>query len=95
MAYYAWGPIRAGTAEKPVNVKYGDTVTADKLSIAKEEFAALVESRAVRDTKPPELPDEWQDSPINFLRKQAADAEASETAALLNEDQLEALGENG
>jgi len=47
MAYYAW-------SEFPGKAVPGDTVTADKLGVSKEEFDAFVESGAVREDKFPE-----------------------------------------
>ena len=74
---YAWTEIRYGADEngRPKSVAYGETVTKAKLNISDEEFRALMEAGSVRSTKPPELPETWGGSPIEYLREQAAQAE--------------------
>jgi hypothetical protein len=85
--YYAWSPIRSAkvtdaSATPPKvehsNAQPGDSVTAAKLGLSKEQFDELVASGAVRETKYPDLPEGYQDSPVNFLRQQALAASAED-----------------
>ena len=100
--YYAWSPIRGGkrTGEgddakvEAVNVAAGETVTASKLGVSKEEFQALVDSGAVRTQKYPDLPEGYQDSPVNFMRQQALEAAGDNDEALIALS-METLGEGG
>jgi hypothetical protein len=89
-ALYAWSPIQAGDK----SAKFGEEVSASGLGISKEDFASLVESGAVRSKKPPKLPDDWQGSVIDFIRKEAREAfEGTDDEAALEE--LNAIGELG
>lgn len=73
--WYAWSEIRTADADgKAVTLKFGQRVTAEKANVDEVGFAQLIESGAVRLTKPPEVPDTWQDSPINYLLDQAKKA---------------------
>jgi hypothetical protein len=71
---YAWSEIRVGEAKhdqtvpgKTTVIKFGDTVTADKVG-GEEALQQMVEAGSVRDTKPPDMPDSFQGSPIDFVR---------------------------
>lgn len=78
--YYAWSNIRYGGKSDP-NVqgvsmvtdvkmlKFGETVTADKVGLDKEGFQALIDSGAVREMKPPDM-EGFSGSPIDKLREQ-------------------------
>jgi len=57
MTYYAWSPIPTDHNEfgQPTKrIEVGDTVTADKVGVSKEEFEYLIEAGAVREEKYPE-----------------------------------------
>lgn len=90
MAHYAWSPIRAGKN----SAKFGDTVTADKLGVSKEDFEAMVEAKSIREKAPPKLPEGYQGSVVDFLREQIKEAELS-AGATLNDANLEALAAVG
>lgn len=81
---YAWTNVSAGDK----SAKYGEVVTASKLGISKEQFDAHVESGAFRTTKPPDLPETWQGSPVDYLRQQA-DQAGEDAAALAAYDVVE------
>lgn len=77
--YHAWSPIKSAvkTGEnaagnpvmKLINVQHGEEVSADKLGISEKDFQDLVNSGAVREFAPPELPENYQDSPINYMKE--------------------------
>lgn len=74
-SWYAWSEIRGGDADGNVAIlHFGEAVTADKAMVDEAGFAQLIESGAIRQVKPPEVPDTWQDSPINYLLDQAKKA---------------------
>ena len=82
---YAWSPIfHSVTSEKegakPTGAEIGDTVSASSLGISKEDFAALVEAKSVRPSKPPELPEGYGGSMVDWLREQAKAAEDADIA---------------
>lgn len=77
--YYAWSPIRGGTLEKPVTVARGDKVTKDALGLDDENWAALIESGAVRDKEFP-APGDYEGSVIDFLRDKLAEAQMASGA---------------
>jgi hypothetical protein len=84
MPYYAWAPIQYGVStDKDGNVlgdkvlAAGDSVDPKKLGIDQANFDALVESGAIRDYAYPDMPDEYQGSPVDFLREQAAHVAAA------------------
>lgn len=83
---YAWSPIQAGDK----SAKFGDQVTAEKLGISKEDFEALVDSKAVRPVKPPQLPEGYQGSVIDFYREKAKEA-ALEAGMDIDQASLEAF----
>lgn len=80
MAYYAWSPIRHGGEVKDglvVNVQtvaYGDSVSQKDLGVSDEDWQAMVEGGSVREVKPPELPEGYTGSPIQFMMEQARQA---------------------
>lgn len=77
--YYAWSPIRGGTLEKPVAIERGAKVSQSDLGVGDADWAALIESGAVRDKAFP-APDDYEGSVIDFLRDQLAEAQASSGA---------------
>lgn len=88
--FYAWSPILAGNK----SAKFGDEVSAEKLGVTKEDFAEMVDSRAIRTKRPPKLPEGWTGSVLDFIRKEAREAmEGTEDEANLAE--LNAVGELG
>jgi len=93
----AWSPIKVGTSgEKPGDtgttevIKPGETVTQDSLGLSDDQFKQLVESGAVRTLEYPDMPDTYQDSPVNYLREQAR--KASEGALMDAENSEENMG---
>lgn len=73
--YYAWSPIKGGTAEKPVAIGRGDKVTKDALGVGDDDWNALVESGAVRDKEFP-APADYEGSVIDWLREKLQEAQA-------------------
>jgi hypothetical protein len=76
--YYAWTPIRTATAGEVTGfgtqmkvglVKVGEEVSASSLGVSDEDFQEMVNSGAVRPQEFPELPPNYQDSPINHIRR--------------------------
>lgn len=93
MAFYAWSPILYGAeVEKGTGVKlsdkrveFGDSVTQKNLGVSDADWDALVESKAVRDYAPPELPKNFDGSVVDHLRNEIAKAsEASVEAAAMS-----------
>ncbi len=79
---YAWSNIRVGEqtlkADSPgkvTTIKFGDAVTADKLGADDAQMKAYIDSGAIRETKPPQLPETWQGSPLDFIRAEAEKAD--------------------
>jgi hypothetical protein len=72
---YAWTDIKHAEG----TLKAGDTATAKKLGIEDEEFDQLVEARAIRSRKYPDMPADFTGSPVDFViaehRKQLEDVE--------------------
>jgi hypothetical protein len=75
MAYYAWSPIRGGTADKPVNIARGAKVTKDGLGVDDANWNALVESGAVREKEFP-APADYDGSVIDYLRDRLQEAQS-------------------
>lgn len=79
---YAWSPISYGeptrNAENPGDttvIKPGTAVSrADLDSVTDEGWKQLIESGAIRAQEYPNIPETWQDSPVQFLRDQARKA---------------------
>lgn len=79
---YAWSPIRSAEqfdeetkkAGASVTKNVGDTVTQDEMYLSDEQWNQLVSSGAVRSYAPPEMPNTFQGSPIDFLKEQARKA---------------------
>lgn len=97
MAHYAWSEIKSGTAEKPIVVELGDTVTAKALGIPEKEFQALIDAGSVRDKKYPVPKDEeWEGSAVDYLRQQLSEAtggsSTEEASALAEINELENEG---
>lgn len=66
--FYAWSRIHH---DKGVT-KHGEEVDAGKLGLDTDQFNQLVEARAVRSDKFPDLPENYQRSPKEFYRAKAA-----------------------
>lgn len=91
--YYAWSPIHydsegkgeVGAPAKPKTLAIGEVATKAKLGIDDENFAALVEAGSVRERKPPDTPDGYSGSHVQFLLEQAREAElmAADTSVSL------------
>lgn len=73
MAFYAWSPIRGGTADKPVNIDRGDNVTQSGLGVSDADWNALIEAGAVREKEFP-APKDYDGSVIDWLREKLAEA---------------------
>lgn len=95
--FYAWGPIRYGVPGKPGQVKLikaGDTVTPKDFNGDEAEFAALVDSRAIRTMPFPEdIPEAWRQSPMEWIKykiRKAAQGEDPEmvTYAMITDPDL-------
>lgn len=72
--YYAWGPIRGGTAEKPVNIERGAKVSKSDLGVSDADWDALVASGAIREKQFP-APADYDGSAIDYLRDRLAEAQ--------------------
>lgn len=72
LTFYAWADIRYGIPGKPGQVKVykaGDTITPKDFNGDEDEFAALVDSRAIRTMAyPDDIPDSWRQSPMDWIR---------------------------
>lgn len=84
MTYYAWTVIQNGVERdttdptvilKRTTIPYGEEVSADSLDIDDAEFQALIDSGAVRQYAPPDMPSSFSGSPLDYLRLQARQAE--------------------
>jgi hypothetical protein len=84
--WYVWSPIVTERDEQGVPRKFaemGSTVSAGGLKLSDSQFQQLVDSGAVRNYAPPKLPDNFEGSPIDFLRSERARKEGmSEEQAL-------------
>lgn len=69
--FYAWTTLK--TSDKDISP--GSEVTPTKLKIDKEEFAQLVESRAIRSKPYPKMPKNYQGSPKDFRLEQLRKAQ--------------------
>ena len=88
MAHYAWSDIVHG--EEGETVEYGDSVSQSDLGVSDEDWADLVESGAVREEEPPELPEGYSGSVADFEKEQAeAEAKLAEAQAVLDEGKEE------
>ncbi len=79
---YAWSDFRVGEPakdDKPgkiTTIKFGETVTAEKLGGADDEqMQAYMDSGAIREVKPPDMPATFQGSPLDFVRAEAEKAD--------------------
>lgn len=70
---YAWSDIRVGSAKHDQTVpgevkviKFGDTVSASAVG-GDDALRAMVEGGSVRETKPPQMPAEFQGSALDFV----------------------------
>jgi hypothetical protein len=75
--YYAWAPILfdaerddKGNILKQKSMKFGEEVSAGNLGLEEEQFQELVDSGAVRDYAPPEMPEGYSKSPRDFMMEQ-------------------------
>jgi hypothetical protein len=76
--FVAWSNLRGGKGEEIVEVKPGESVTASQLGLNDEQFQQLVDAGSVRKQKYPDMPEGYQDSPVNRMRELAAEAEESD-----------------
>lgn len=76
MAFYAWSTIKGGTADKPVTVERGDSVTQKDLGVNDADWAALLEAGSVREKKFP-APKDYEGSVIDYLREQLEEASSA------------------
>lgn len=78
-SWYAWTDIQHGKDGERQVLRRGETVTASKLGIEDDEFEQLKESRAIRQTKYPDMPSDYTGSPREFIleerTRQLADIE--------------------
>jgi len=96
--YYAWGPILLGekaSKDEPgqtQTIKPGETVDPAALDLDKAAWDQLRESGAVRQMPYPNVPDTWQGSPVDYLRKQAnMAAEGALTGAEQSEENMQLI----
>lgn len=75
MAYYAWSPIKGGTADKPVNIARGDKVSQSDLGVGDADWKALIESGAIREKQFP-APADYEGSVIDYLRDRLNEAQS-------------------
>jgi hypothetical protein len=76
MAYFAWSKIligadvdpKTGIAAKHEYVQVGEEVDAAKLNVSDEQFDEYITSGAIREYEYPDVPEGYQDSPLNFFR---------------------------
>jgi len=96
----AWSPIHSaknnGTNKEPeweaIDVKPGDPVTQDGVNVDDAGWKQLIESGAVRAQEYPNMPETWQDSPVQFLRDQARKAaEGLMDTATMSEENMAAV----
>lgn len=80
--YYAWTRILHGAERddqqnitKQLFLNPGDTVTRDQIGDDEASWREKVEGGAVRTMPYPDMPPEFQGSPIEFLRQKASEAE--------------------
>lgn len=73
MAFYAWSPIKGGTADKPVTIARGDKVTKDALGVSDADWNAMVEAGAIREKEFP-APSDYDGSVIDWLREKLQEA---------------------
>lgn len=75
MNYYAWSNIvvgKEGTIANPT-ARPGDVVTPASLGVSDAQFAEMIDSRAIRNTPFPVMPDGFGGSPHQlFLERLAA-----------------------
>src|SRR5262245_25954207 len=81
--YYAWSPIRYGGEVSPQGildprsikeVKFGEKVTAAAMGIDDADWEGLKAAGAVRTQKPPDLPEGYQGSVMDYWYAQLAEA---------------------
>lgn len=69
MAYYAWSNINPGTDK---GAKAGDSVTADKLGLSKDEFQELIDTGVVREQEYPKEALDGNLSPSEIAKRDLA-----------------------
>lgn len=84
--WYAWSRIQYGANIDPTegsnqilshkSVEVGAEVTAEKLGISEQDFQQLIDAGSVREYEFPQMPENYGDSPINFLKHQVRLIEA-------------------
>lgn len=84
MAYFAWSRIligaevdkNTGIADKHQYVNVGEEVTPELLNVDQEQFDEYIQSGAIREYEYPDVPENYQDSPLNFFRDRIRDIES-------------------
>ena len=87
MPYYAWSPIQAGTADKPISIKRGESVSKADLKLSDADWQALIDAGSVREKKFP-AGEDYTGSAVDFVRDQLR-----ETLSMSAIDQEEAASE--
>lgn len=98
----AWSRIEYGDRNTDPNnvdpttlrqvIKPGESVTQDKLGLDDDQWNQLVTSGAVRARPYPDMPDTYQDSPVNFLMDEARRAaDNALTGAQESEENITAI----
>lgn len=78
MTWYAWSDIQYGAeVEEGTNQilrkkvhPIGTVVTPEDLGINETEFKHLISAGSIRAYEFPKMPDNWSDSPVNWLKHQ-------------------------
>ena len=96
----AWAPIKSGknngTDKEPdmqtISVNPGESVSQDALGVDDDGWKQLVESGAVRTMAYPDMPETYQNSPVEYLRDQVkAAAEGSLADVQASTENVEAI----
>lgn len=95
VTWYAWSPIVGGTSDEVIKVAFGEEVTKSKLMLDNVGWLQLRESGAVRTIKPPDIPETWQDSPINYYLDQAKKAAEGVMAGMSESPEVMAAAQIG
>src|SRR3989304_6817308 len=82
-AHYEWSPIRAGTADKPIDIERGDQVSKSDLKLSDADWQALIDAGSIR-TKQFPAPKNFPGSAGAFVRQQLR--EATEMSAAEEEE---------
>jgi hypothetical protein len=77
--FYAWSPIRG---DEGIVAKFGDEVTAEGLDVEDEDFEAMKEANVIRRLKPPELPEGYQGSVMDYYRDLVKEASLAQGSSI-------------